>query len=81
MNIDKLNISPKEAVMLGDFCTVNDTVICNSIFEEFYDKHPKMQKPQIINENIYGLAWFLATVWNAGRVQGIREERKKRKTA
>lgn len=62
-------ISSSEAVKLSEFRTIEDIYIATDIATEY-------QKSGIVQE----MTWLYGTIWNAGRIQGIREERSKRKS-
>lgn len=74
--IDKLEVerlvSPAEAIVLFAERTVEDMEIVKELADAYATKPNKSNN----------LAWekmsLLAFIWNAGRVQGIREERKKK---
>ena len=82
MFIDKLEhenlVPPELAVKLGNFCTVQHIEICEEISEEYCRKYPDRLKATTKGDFFFDLACLMSTIWNAGRVQGIREERKKR---
>lgn len=61
-------ITPQEAVKFAGERTIDDMYIAVKIANEFRDTQPTRWNNMKI----------LAAVWNAGRVQGIREERRKR---
>ena len=77
--MEKLNygllISPEEAVTLSRERTISDIRIAEAI--------EKIHIAEYSNDD--DVRWvyltLLSTIWNAGRVQGIREERQKRKGA
>lgn len=62
-------VNPKEAVRLAEYRTIKDIYIATDIAMEY-------KKSGIVPE----LTWLFGTIWNAGRIQGIREERSKRKS-
>ena len=66
----KLLISTAEALELVQFRTLKDSYIAQDIYNEYKKTETKE----------YSLAWVLGIIWNAGRIQGIREERSKRKS-
>lgn len=61
-------VTPAEAVKLTVHRTLKDTRIAVAVAEEY-------RRTGDIKGSIAGL---LGAVWNAGRIQGIREERAKR---
>lgn len=61
-------VTPAEAVKLTGHRTLKDTRIAVAVAEEY-------RRTGDIKGSIAGL---LGAVWNAGRIQGIREERAKR---
>ena len=74
---DKLEVvrlvSAEEAIRLGDHRAIDDMSVAGEIMVEY------RKKPSKSNDSQWDMLSLLAVVWNAGRVQGIREERKKRK--
>lgn len=68
-------LTPQEAVTLGNLRTVADFCIVEKIHNCFYSEHKRYysESPE------YYTAKLLATVWNAGRIEGIRAERRRRK--
>lgn len=75
MNKTELLITPAEAIRLGNMRNIGDFSIVQDITAEFQSGHSADEIKA--NEQYY--TWvFLVTIWNAGRVQGIREERKKK---
>ena len=78
MNKDKLEvislINPKEAINLSYYRTIEDFEIIDRI-EDAYYKHTIYDR----SDNIWFHKCLLDTIWNAGRIQGIREERMKKK--
>lgn len=70
--IDKLTfeslVTPAEAVKLAMFRTYKDVCIASEVMTEY--------------NRLFGAdstVWSMGVVWNAGRMQGIREERAKRR--
>ena len=77
-NTHALLISPAEAVELADqFSSLSDAEIALSILEEY---KPRFQTAGAGN---YWWTWeqFYAVLFFAGRIQGVREERARRKAA
>lgn len=76
--IDKLKVtplvSPAEAVRLAKLRTIEDIYIALDIAKAV-DKSPMV----ICEPAEWRYLFSIATVWNAGRIQGIREERARRK--
>lgn len=64
-------VTPAEAVLLSQFRTLKDIYIAEAISKEF-------ERTGDIKGSFGGL---LGTVWNAGRIQGIREERAKKSSS
>lgn len=62
-------ISTTEALELVQFRTLKDSYIAQDIYNEYIKTETEE----------YSLAWVLGIIWNAGRIHGIREERKKNK--
>lgn len=68
-------ITPKEAIKLSKLLGFDIFHIVNDIATEFDSTIPADDKEK--DDTYYSLL-LLATVWNAGRIHGIREERKKK---
>lgn len=68
-------LTPQEVVRLGNLRTVADFHIVEQINSYFYSKH----KRYYVESPEYYTMKLLATVWNAGRIEGIRAERRRRK--
>lgn len=69
-------LCPQEAVRLGKLRTINDILIVEDIYEA-YDS----QKAEYRNTDpLWYTFCLLATCWNAGRIEGVRMERARRKT-
>lgn len=64
----KSPVTPKEAVRLSEYRSIKDIYIAVEIAKEY-------KATGIVQE----LTWVFGTIWNAGRIQDIREERKKNK--
>lgn len=75
MNKTELLITPAEAIRLSQTRTISDFDIVKDLTAEF-EKDLTAEDVKI-NQQYYTFL-LLATIWNAGRVQGIREERKKK---
>lgn len=75
MNKTELLITPAEAIKLSHTRTISDFDIVKDLTAEF-EKDLTAEDIKI-NQQYYTFL-LLATIWNAGRVQGIREERKKK---
>ena len=70
-------VTPQEALeMAENFRSVDDITTVMEIVDYFYETK-YFEKRERSSDRFVQLA-FLAAVWNAGRVQGIREERVKR---
>lgn len=78
MNKDKTTaemlVTPKEALKLADFRTTRDFEIVESISEYYKNNNTKT------DDFHWNYMRLLSAIWNAGRVQGIREERLKHKS-
>lgn len=61
-------VTPAEAVKLTGYRTIKDSKIAVEVAEEY-------GRTGDLKESFAGL---LGAVWNAGRIQGIREERARR---
>lgn len=70
---DKSLVTPEEAILLADHRGISDMFICDEILNIYNATIAKESNA------LWCKMWLLATIWNAGRVQGIREERKKRR--
>ena len=70
--IDKLAfeslVTPAEAVKLAMFRTYKDVCIASEVATEYN---------RLLDAD--STAWLMGVIWNAGRMQGIREERAKRR--
>lgn len=67
-------ITPAEAVKLSlMFSTCQTAYIADDIKEEF------MSQTSGEMDGRFRLGWLLSTLYEAGRIQGIREERQRRK--
>ncbi len=67
-------ISPQEAVDLAlKFSTTQSAFIAEDIEREYMKQTEGEKSPR------WRYGWLLATLYNAGRIQGIREERQRRK--
>lgn len=75
MNKTELLITPAEAIRLSQTRTIADFDIVRVLTAEF-EKDLTAEDVRI-NQQYYTFL-LLSTIWNAGRVQGIREERKKK---
>ncbi len=75
MNKTQILVTPQEAVKLSNILQFDIQHIVNDIAIEFQNNQSAedMQK----DPQFYSL-WLMSAIWNAGRVQGIREERKKK---
>lgn len=71
----KPTLTPDEAVRLANLRPISDFYITAAIYSAFYDKHKYFAES---DSNFFTVA-LLATCWNAGRIEGIRAERAKRK--
>lgn len=69
-------VTPEEAIKLFKFRSYLDTCTAMEIYRAFIEAGEWGRYDRTYQMNLYVL---LATAWNAGRVQGIREERAKRK--
>lgn len=67
------NITAKDAVRLSKYLTCDVVVFAREIANEY------IKAPRYLNDPEWDRATLFATIWNAGRVQGIREERTKRR--
>lgn len=75
MNKTELLITPAEAIRLSHTRTIFDFDIVKDLTAEF--------EKELTAEEVEKNQWFysmclLSAIWNAGRIQGIREERKKK---
>lgn len=74
MESKKPLITPDEAIKLGKCITLYDIYIANDIANE-YMKEMRRSPTKLVAVDLYTFSY----VWNAGRIQGVREERAKRK--
>ena len=73
--LDKPTVSPEEAVRLNGLRSIADI----RVVEEIYDAYDaKNHKERYRNPTWYTFS-LLATCWNAGRIEGVRMERRRRK--
>lgn len=74
LNNPRETLTPQEAVRLGNLRTIADWRIVEKINNYFYFKNKRyyVECPEYYTEKL------LATVWNAGRIEGIRAERQRR---
>lgn len=75
MNKTELLITPAEAIRLSHTRTISDFDIVKDLTAEF--------EKDLTADDVEENQWFysmclLSAIWNAGRIQGIREERKKK---
>lgn len=77
MNLPSYNIvDPMEAVVaFRKGRTIEDCYIVEAIYKAYTEHH------KISNYGVFDCLCMYATIWNAGRMQGIREERQKKKTS
>ena len=61
-------VTPEEEIKLAGFRGIKDIYIANEIAEAY----------KILGD-VKELTWLFGAIWNAGRMQGVREERKKNK--
>lgn len=66
-------ITPKEAATFANYATQRDLSYCYELYHEYLKKEPFKA-----NDLFYTMCVF-ACMYNAGRIQGILEERKSRK--
>ena len=69
-----MHINPAEAVRLSNQLTITDVDAARDFAMEYYKEHPF----DIIDPE-YNVAICYATVFNAGRIEGIRSERARKK--
>lgn len=74
---EKQLVTAQEAVELVEYRTILDFEICEQISAAHFKKTAAQPK----NGSTWNYMTLLATIWNAGRVQGIREERRKKHAA
>lgn len=75
MNKTELLITPEEAIRLSKMRTISDFFIVKDITAKFENG---LTAEEIEQDQQYYSMLLLVAIWNAGRVQGIREERKKK---
>lgn len=72
-------VTPQEAVKLAKKRPLQDDIdIVHEIYNEFFSG---LSDEDVRKSKMFYTVLFWTTVWNAGRVQGIREERKRRRKA
>lgn len=75
MNKTELLITPEEAIRLSKTRTISDFFIVQDITAKFENG---LTAEEVEQDQQYYSMLLLVAIWNAGRVQGIREERKKK---
>lgn len=82
MKQDKLKFYPlvnaKEALALTEYRTIEDFELIESIAKEYARQTPRPTKTTPGEIKWYSLCLY-QTLFNAGRLQGIREERARRR--
>lgn len=74
-----LFITPQEAIKQSPYnSTLDYATFCDKTFKEFYKNRPSEQAPLIRGEGAFPFVELMTILFNAGRVQGIRQERQKR---
>ena len=74
------NIEIKEMVEISQHTFfIDNAEICDKIMREFYKTHSLDGRPRIPKEYCYDWLCLISTIFNAGKVQGIRSERARRK--
>lgn len=68
-------LNPEEAVRLGRLRTISDLRIVEKLYEAYDKVHHEIK----FTSPIWYTQCLLATCWNAGRIEGIRMERERRK--
>lgn len=68
-------LCPQEAVRLGKLRTINDILIVEDIYEA-YDRENLKKRD---TDPLWYSFCLLAACWNAGRIEGVRMERARRK--
>ncbi|MDY2821029.1 MAG: hypothetical protein SOT37_01480 [Oscillospiraceae bacterium] len=74
-SIEQPLITVAEALELSEHIKLSETCIAMELFDAFEKKHGSAEY------SLWNLACSVTFVYDAGRVQGIREERAKRKRA
>ena len=69
-------LCPKESVRLGGLRNVEDIRIVEKIYNAYYAENYE----EIERSPNWVTFCLLATCWNAGRIEGVRMERARRKT-
>ena len=67
----KILITPQEAIILVERRPVEDVYICTEIEREFDKRNGQL-------ESALRHALLMTAIWNGGRIQGIREERRRK---
>lgn len=70
-------VSPKEVSQLAKYCTIADCQIANDMWFGYLKDHPHALQPGR-KDRYYEVSLAITALYNAGRVQGIREERARR---
>lgn len=75
-------ITPAEALQLFDFATAKEIYIARELYTAYKEIHETHFNLADANaEELYKLCELLSFVYDTGRVQGIREERAKKRGA
>lgn len=77
MNKTELLITPAEAIRLSHTRTISDFDIVKDLTAEF-EKDLTADADDVKENQWFYSMCLLSAIWNAGRIQGIREERKKK---
>lgn len=76
-------ITPEEAVALARYCCLDDAIFAVSVADEYAHSNKSMagERERALFEVVKPcyIGYALSAVFNAGRIQGIREERARRK--
>lgn len=75
MDRTQVLVTPQEAVKLSNNLTCDIYRFVNDIYVEFQNSQSAEDMEKY--PDFYSI-WLMAVIWNAGRVQGIREERRKK---
>ena len=74
------NTEIKEMVKISRYTLFADDVeMCEKIMREFYTTHSPDGRPKIPTAYLFDWLCLLVTIYNAGRVSGVRAERVRRK--
>ena len=76
-NAEKLIVDPQEAVKISGF--MDAFFMHRDVFDLFWELHKLIPYKDIMGSERVRMARIAGALWTAGRIQGIREERERRR--